>query len=163
MDDFDRLDRIRRLLAGLPTEWAHSTDREDARAAGTMNEIRRLAAADDRSATPRRFSTGDAWLAFFAGAALGVGLGMLFAPKSGSELRSQLSEQSGDLAERVSEGWAGRGREAFDETAMDRSTDKVVGGSISTRIEVGIGQTAPGSQGGEAAQGTHGSGPGVDE
>jgi gas vesicle protein len=33
-----------------------------------------------------------------AGTVLGAGLGMLFAPKSGSELRGQLSDQAGSLA-----------------------------------------------------------------
>ena len=33
-----------------------------------------------------------------AGTVLGAGLGMLFAPKAGSELRNQISEQAGNLA-----------------------------------------------------------------
>src|ERR687888_2707045 len=61
-------------------------------------------------------------MGLLAGTVLGAGLGMLFAPKSGSELRSQLSEQAGNLANTASEqyrrateaasGWAERGREA---------------------------------------------------
>jgi gas vesicle protein len=40
-------------------------------------------------------------LGLLAGAALGAGLGMLFAPKSGSELRSKISEQAGSLASKA--------------------------------------------------------------
>ena len=40
-----------------------------------------------------------------AGAALGVGLGMLFAPKSGSALRSQLSTHAGSLANQARRGY----------------------------------------------------------
>src|SRR5512132_1750802 len=74
-------------------------------------------------------------MGLLTGTVLGAGLGMLFAPKSGSELRSQLSEQAGNLANTASEGyrkvadnagqwaqsgketageWAGRGRELYD-------------------------------------------------
>src|SRR5882672_2914544 len=62
-------------------------------------------------------------IGLLAGTALGVGLGMLFAPKSGKELRGQLSDQAGDLANTASEGykraagvageWADKGREYF--------------------------------------------------
>src|SRR5204862_7325313 len=58
------------------------------------------------------------------GTVLGAGLGMLFAPKSGSELRGQISEQAGNLANQASEGyrraqesageWVDRGREMYD-------------------------------------------------
>jgi gas vesicle protein len=37
-------------------------------------------------------------IGLLAGTVLGAGLGMLFAPKSGSELRGQLSDQAGSLA-----------------------------------------------------------------
>ena len=36
-------------------------------------------------------------MGLLAGTVLGAGLGMLFAPRSGSELRNQLSEQAGRL------------------------------------------------------------------
>src|SRR6266699_3005626 len=61
-------------------------------------------------------------MGFLTGTVLGAGLGMLFAPKAGSELRSQLSDQAGNLAQQASEGyrqatesageWAERGKEA---------------------------------------------------
>src|SRR3954471_4033124 len=57
------------------------------------------------------------------GTVLGAGLGMLFAPKAGSELRSQLTEQAGNLANQAQDGvrkvtenagdWADRGREMY--------------------------------------------------
>ena len=63
-------------------------------------------------------------MGLLAGTVLGAGLGMLFAPKSGSELRNQLSEQAGKLkttadqtyhqaSDKVSQ-IVDRGREAYD-------------------------------------------------
>jgi len=37
-------------------------------------------------------------IGLLAGAVVGAGLGMLFAPKSGSQMRSTLSDQAGSLA-----------------------------------------------------------------
>jgi gas vesicle protein len=61
-------------------------------------------------------------LGLLTGTVLGAGLGMLFAPKAGSELRRQLSDQAGNLANQASEGyrratgsageWADQGKEA---------------------------------------------------
>ena len=42
-------------------------------------------------------------MGLLTGTVLGAGLGMLFAPKAGSELRGQLSEQAGQLANTASE------------------------------------------------------------
>ena len=44
-------------------------------------------------------------MGLLAGTVLGAGLGMMFAPKAGAELRSQLSEQAGNLANTASEGF----------------------------------------------------------
>ena len=86
-------------------------------------------------------------MGLLTGTVLGAGLGMLFAPKSGSELRSQLSEQAGNLANTASEGyrkvaenagqwaqngketageWAGRGRELYDKAkdAVNRGAEE---------------------------------------
>jgi hypothetical protein len=63
-------------------------------------------------------------MGLLAGTVLGAGLGMLFAPKTGSELRTQLGEQAGRLrstandtyqqaSEKVSQ-MVDRGREAYD-------------------------------------------------
>ena len=62
-------------------------------------------------------------MGLLTGTVLGAGLGLLFAPKAGSALRNQLSEQAGDLANQASEGvrkvtenageWVDRGREVY--------------------------------------------------
>jgi YtxH-like protein len=63
-------------------------------------------------------------MGLLAGTVLGAGLGMLFAPKAGSELRNQLSEQTGKLrstandaytqaSEKVSQ-MVDRGKEAYE-------------------------------------------------
>src|SRR5438105_8538921 len=63
-------------------------------------------------------------MGLLTGTVLGAGLGMLFAPKAGSDLRNHLSEQAGNWANTASEGyrrasetageWADRGREIYD-------------------------------------------------
>src|SRR5690349_19938345 len=75
-------------------------------------------------------------MGLLTGTVLGAGLGMLFAPKSGSELRGQLSEQAGNLANQASEGyrrasetagdWADRGRDMYDKArdAVSRGADE---------------------------------------
>src|SRR3984893_10010059 len=75
----------------------------------------------DKSLEYREGGGGSFVLGLLTGTVLGAGLGMLFAPKSGSELRSQLSEQAGNLASTASEGyrkatenagqWAEKGRD----------------------------------------------------
>ena len=62
-------------------------------------------------------------IGLLTGTVLGAGLGMLFAPKAGSELRSQLSEQAGNVANQASKGyrratesagqWVEKGREVY--------------------------------------------------
>ena len=62
-------------------------------------------------------------MGLLTGTVLGAGLGMLFAPKAGTELRSQLSEQAATLGNTASETarragesasqWAERGREMY--------------------------------------------------
>ena len=63
-------------------------------------------------------------MGLLAGTVLGAGLGMLFAPKTGSELRSQLGEQAGKLRTTAADGYSqasdkvsqivDRGREAYE-------------------------------------------------
>lgn len=63
-------------------------------------------------------------MGLLAGTVLGAGLGMLFAPKAGSELRNQLNEQAGRLRNQATDGYqqasekvsqiVDRGREAYD-------------------------------------------------
>ena len=66
-------------------------------------------------------------MGLLTGTVLGAGLGMLFAPKAGSELRSQLSEQAGTVANQASDGyrratesagqWAEKGREVYNKAS----------------------------------------------
>ena len=63
-------------------------------------------------------------MGLLAGTVLGAGLGMLFAPKAGAELRSQLGDQAGRLREAADQGYqqasekvsqiVDRGREAYE-------------------------------------------------
>jgi hypothetical protein len=70
-------------------------------------------------------------MGLLTGTVLGAGLGMLFAPKAGSELRNQLSEQAGNLPPAPSgyrrplkcRSWAGQqgsGDRAGDAAAISR-------------------------------------------
>jgi gas vesicle protein len=72
----------------------------------------------------REDGSGSFLMGLLAGTVLGAGLGMLFAPKPGAELRTQLGEQAGRLrstandtyqqaTEKVSQ-IVDRGREAYD-------------------------------------------------
>jgi gas vesicle protein len=72
----------------------------------------------------REDGSGSFLMGLLAGTVLGAGLGMLFAPKAGTELRNQLTEQAGKLrstatdsyqqaTEKVSQ-MVDRGREAYD-------------------------------------------------
>jgi gas vesicle protein len=75
-------------------------------------------------------------MGLLTGTVLGAGLGMLFAPKAGSELRSQLSDQAGSIANTASEQYrrateaagdlADRGREMYDKArdAVAKGTDE---------------------------------------
>ena len=66
-------------------------------------------------------------MGLLTGTVLGAGLGMLFAPKAGSELRNQISEQAGNIANQASEGyrragetagqWAEKGREVYNKAS----------------------------------------------
>ena len=77
-------------------------------------------------------------MGLLTGTVLGAGLGMLFAPKAGSELRSQLSGQAENLANQASEGvrrasntaneWAEKGREKGKEV-YDRTREAVTRGA----------------------------------
>jgi hypothetical protein len=63
-------------------------------------------------------------MGLLAGTVLGAGLGMLFAPKAGSELRTQVTEQAGRLRTTANDAYSqaqekvshivDRGREAYD-------------------------------------------------
>jgi gas vesicle protein len=90
-------------------------------------------------------------MGLLAGTVLGAGLGMLFAPKPGSELRSQLTESAGKLrssagdtyqqaSEKVSQ-MVDRGRDAYDRA---RSS---VSNMASTGTTGASGNTGTGSTG----------------
>jgi gas vesicle protein len=83
----------------------------------------------------REEGSGAFLMGLLAGTVLGAGLGMLFAPKAGSELRSQLSEQANKLRDTATETYnqasekvtqmVDRGREAYDRarTPASRAAD----------------------------------------
>jgi len=72
----------------------------------------------------REDGSGSFLMGLLAGTVLGAGLGMLFAPKPGSELRSQLGEQAGKIRSTATDGYqqatekvsqiVDRGRDAYD-------------------------------------------------
>jgi gas vesicle protein len=78
-------------------------------------------------------------MGLLAGTVLGAGLGMLLAPKSGTDLRDQLSEQAKHFGEKASEqyrrasetasNWAERGRDMVQQArgAVERGADEVRG------------------------------------
>ncbi len=80
----------------------------------------------------REEGSGAFLMGLLAGTVLGAGLGMLFAPRAGSELRTQLSDQAGrlrntatDAYQQVSEKvthFAERGREAYDKARSSVAT-----------------------------------------
>ncbi|HET7698588.1 MAG TPA: YtxH domain-containing protein [Vicinamibacterales bacterium] len=102
-------------------------------------------------------------MGLLAGTVLGAGLGMLFAPKSGSELRSQLgtqiSDSTGRLREVADQGYqqasekvsqiVDRGREAYDRArgtmaaagTTGTGTDRTAGGNTGTGATGNLGST----------------------
>ena len=99
-------------------------------------------------------------MGLLAGTVLGAGLGMLFAPKAGNELRSQLSEQTGRLrstandaysqaSEKVSQ-MVDRGREAYDRARSGGGT----GGFGGTTSGTGPGTAGTGTTGSMSGAGT---------
>jgi len=106
-------------------------------------------------------------MGLLAGTVLGAGLGMLFAPKAGSELRSQIGSQLADgtgrlrevadqtytqASDKVSQ-MVDRGREAYDRARSSMSTMASQGTSGST---AGSSTTAAGSTGSTAGSGSVG-------
>ena len=77
-------------------------------------------------------------MGLLTGTVLGAGLGMLFAPKAGAELRNQLSEQAGNLASQAQDGirkvqesapeWVERGKDMY-----GKAKDAVVKGADEAR------------------------------
>jgi len=118
-------------------------------------------------------------MGLLTGTVLGAGLGMLFAPKAGSDLRNQLSEQAGNLRDTASEGyrrasevagdWADKGRGVVDKArdAVSRGADEAqryareaTGSSSGTGSSSSTGSTGSGSNYGSSSSGYSGSGGG---
>jgi gas vesicle protein len=101
-------------------------------------------------------------MGLLTGAVLGAGLGMLLAPRSGSDLRGQLGEQARNLGEKASEQyrrasetantWAERGRDMVNQarTAVERGAEEVRGysGTNTGGNYTGGSSSTPGSFGG---------------
>jgi gas vesicle protein len=93
-------------------------------------------------------------MGLLTGTVLGAGLGMLFAPKSGSELRNQISEQAGNLANTASEGyrratetageWADRGKDMYGKAvdAASRGIDEAQRYVRETASGMGVGSAS---------------------
>src|SRR5690242_18013235 len=81
-------------------------------------------------------------MGLLAGTVLGAGLGMLFAPKSGAELRSQLGDQAGRLRDMANDTYSqasdkvslmvDRGRDAYDRARSSVSNMASTGTTGST-------------------------------
>jgi len=102
-------------------------------------------------------------MGLLTGTVLGAGLGMLLAPRAGSELRGQLGEQARNLANTASEqyrraseqagGWAEKGREFVDKAreAVNRGAEEARGYAGATTGSSTFGSTpssTPGTTGG---------------
>src|SRR3954454_14699538 len=109
-------------------------------------------------------------MGLLTGTVLGAGLGMLFAPKAGSELRNQLTEQAGNLANQAQDGirkvsenagdWAERGRDMY-----GKAKDAVAKGADEAQKYVrdtagSIGESGAAMAGAGAGQGSGSSGMG---
>jgi gas vesicle protein len=105
-------------------------------------------------------------MGLLAGTVLGAGLGMLFAPKAGTELRNQLGEQAGKLRSTANETYqqatekvsqiVDRGREAYDRArgSVGTGTTDESGYSGSTSGSTGGYGTTSGTTGGYTSAGT---------
>jgi hypothetical protein len=107
-------------------------------------------------------------MGLLAGTVLGAGLGMLFAPKAGTDLRNQLSEQAGRLrstandtyhqaSEKVSQ-IVDRGREAYDRARTGAGNTGMGTGTTDTgysSVGGGAGGSTTGSTGGFSTTGTN--------
>jgi gas vesicle protein len=117
-------------------------------------------------------------MGLLAGTVLGAGLGMLFAPKAGSELRSQLGDTAGKLrssatgtyqqaSDKVSQ-MVDRGRDAYDRarssvsnmaSSSGSSVTGATGTSGSTPGSTGsVGSSAPGAASGSGSDTLRGGG-----
>jgi len=104
----------------------------------------------------REDGSGSFLMGLLAGTVLGAGLGMLFAPKTGSELRSQLGEQAGKLKTTAADGYTqatekvsqivDRGREAY-EKARSNVSSGMTGSNTGVGTTGTTGNTSSGTTG----------------
>jgi gas vesicle protein len=88
-------------------------------------------------------------MGLLAGTVLGAGLGMLFAPRAGSELRNQLTEQAGRLRHTAEDAYSqasgkmgqmvDRSREAYDRARSSAGTMGSNTGTTGTGTTSGVG------------------------
>jgi gas vesicle protein len=88
-------------------------------------------------------------MGLLAGTVLGAGLGMLFAPRPGSELRNQLTEQAGRLRHTAGDAYSqasgtmnkmvDRGREAYDRAR--HSSDSGIGTGSTSGVGSQVGSS----------------------
>jgi hypothetical protein len=102
-------------------------------------------------------------MGLLAGTVLGAGLGMLFAPKAGADLRNQVSEQAGRLRTTANDAYSqaqekvsqivDRGREAYDRARAGggfhagSQSGSTTGGDAGTPSGVGAGTGGYGAGG----------------
>lgn len=114
----------------------------------------------------REEGSGAFLMGLLAGTVLGAGLGMLFAPRAGSELRTQISDQAGrwrntandayhQASEKVTQ-FVDRGKEAYDKArgSMATGTTGEVSGTTGTTGGTGTGSFG-GSTTGTGSTGTN--------
>jgi gas vesicle protein len=101
--------------------------------------------------------SGGFMMGLLTGTVLGAGLGMLLAPKAGSELRGAISEQARNLGNTASEqyrkasenatGWAERGREFVDKArdAVSRGAEEARSYATGTKDATGSSNGPTGS------------------
>ncbi len=104
-------------------------------------------------------------MGLLAGTVIGAGLGMLLAPKAGSELRGAIGEQAKNLGNKASEqyrraadsasGWAEKGKEFVSQAreAVSRGVEETRGYAGGT-----TGSSTPGGNSGSTWSGSSGSG-----
>jgi gas vesicle protein len=108
-------------------------------------------------------------MGLLAGTVLGAGLGMLFAPKPGSELRNQLTEQAGKLKSTAADGYqqatgkvtqiVDRGKEVYERarsTASGAMSGSATDNQPGTSTPSGVGATSGTGQSGSMPGGSTG-------
>jgi gas vesicle protein len=108
-------------------------------------------------------------MGLLAGTVLGAGLGMLFAPKPGAELRTKLTEQAGKLRTTATDGYqqatgkvtqmVDRGREAYDR-ARTTASSAISGAESATGSMPGAANPAGGGADTGNMSGARSAGPG---